>query len=46
MDTTIGLDDVTHFSNLQGEGGVFERLLHLSGTKNTKIPAFASRATV
>jgi len=46
MDTTIGLDNVTHFPDLQGEGGIFERLLHLSSTKNTKIPAFASRAAV
>ena len=46
MDTAVGLDDVAHFSNLQGEGGVFEWLLHLSGTKDTKIPAFASRAAV
>ena len=46
MDAAIGLDDVAHFSDLQGEGGIFERLLHLSSTKNTKIPAFASRAAV
>jgi len=46
MDTAIGLDDATHFSDLQGEGGIFERLLHLSCTKNTKIPALASRAAV
>ena len=46
MDTTVGLDDIAHFSDLQGEGGVFEWLLHLSGAKWTEIAAFARRTAV
>ena len=46
MDTAVGLDNIAHFSDLQGEGGVFKWLLHLSGTKNTEVPALFSRATV
>jgi len=46
MDTTIGLDDTAHFSDLQGEGSVFEWLLHLLGAKDTEVPAFAGGATV
>ena len=46
MDTAVGLNDLAHFSNLQRKGGVFERLLHLSGAKGAEIPTFASRAAV
>ena len=46
MDTAVGLNDIAHFSNLQGEGGIFEWLLHLSRAKGTEIPTFASRAAV
>ena len=46
MDTAVGLDDIAHFSNLQGKGGFFKRPLHLPGTKFTEISAFLSRAAV
>jgi len=46
MDAAVGLDDVAHFSDLQGEGGIFERFLHLPSTEDPKIPVFASRAAV
>jgi len=46
MDTTVGLDDIAHFSDLQGKGSIFEWFLHLSGAKVTEIPAFASRVAV
>ena len=46
MKATVGLNYIAHVSDFQGEGGVLERLLHLSGAKWTKIPAFASRAAV
>lgn len=46
MDTAISLDDIAHFSYLQGKGGIFEWLLHLPGTKDAEVPAFLSRAAV
>ena len=46
MDTTVGINDVAHFSNIQGKGGIFEGFLHLSGAKGAEIPTFASRAAV
>lgn len=46
MHTAVGLNDITHFSDLQGKGCLFEWLLHLSGAEGTEIPAIASRATV
>jgi len=46
MDTTVSLDDIAHFSDLQGKGSIFEWFLHLSGAKFTEIPAFASRVAV
>ena len=46
MDTAVGLNDIAHLSDLQGEGGIFEWFLHLSGAEGTEIPTFASRAAV
>ena len=46
MDTAVGVNDFAHFSNFQGKGGIFERLLHLSGAKEAEIPTFASGAAV
>jgi len=46
MNTAVGLNDITHFSDLQGEGGLFEWLLHLSRTEGAEIPVIASRAAV
>ena len=46
MDAAVGLDDVAHFPDLQGKGGIFERFLHLPGSKDTEIPAFAGGAAV
>lgn len=46
MDTAVGLDDIAHFSDLQGESSIFEWLLHLFGAKGTEIPAVASGAAV
>ena len=46
MNTAVGLDDIAHFSDLQGKSGVFEWLLHLSSPKDAKIPAFPSRTAV
>ena len=46
MDTAVCLDDIAHFSDLQGKGGVFEWLLHLAGAKVTEVPTLAGRATV
>jgi len=46
MDTAVGLNDIAHLSNLQGEGGIFEWFLHLPRAEGTEIPTFASRAAV
>ena len=46
MYTAVCLNDVAHFPNLQGKGGVLESLLHLSGAKGAEIPAFASGVAV
>ena len=46
MDPAVSLDDIAHFSDLQGKGSIFEWLLHLSGTKGTEIPALAGGATI
>jgi len=46
MDTAVGLNDIAHLSDPQGEGSIFEWLLHLSRAEGTEIPTFASRAAV
>lgn len=46
VDSALSLNDITHFSNLQSKGSIFERLLHLSRAKDTEVPTFAGGATV
>jgi len=46
MDTAVGLNDIAHLSDLQGEGGIFEWFLHLFRAEGAEIPTIASRAAV
>ena len=39
MDTRVRVDEVANFSNLEGEGGLFEGSLHLATAKWTKVAA-------
>jgi hypothetical protein len=46
MNAALGLDDIAHFSDFQGKGGVLEWFLHLPGPKETKVSSLASGAAV
>ena len=44
--TGVGVDDTAHFTDIKSEGGIFERLLHLTSREGTEIPTVSIRSAV
>lgn len=43
MNTAVGADDIAHFADGEGIGSLLERLLHLTWSELSQIPAFLVR---
>ena len=46
MDTRVGVNNIRNLTDLQGEGCLLKRCLHLTGPKEAKISTLLSRATL
>lgn len=46
MNTAVCLHDIAHLSDFQRKRGILERLLHLPGAKDSKIPLLASGTAI
>ena len=42
VNTGVSVDEIRNLTNLEGEGGLFERSLHLSTAEYTKVSSLLS----